>query len=267
MSIGMKIGIFLNKIQTDPNDAALLLSALRKGGADAVLLDREEDIFGIDRLIVLGGDGTVLRAALRAAEFKIPLFGVNYGHTGFLTEFNRGETDGIVALALSASCDSVDRSMLEVELNGKKTVCLNECSLLRGVSPQEENKVAKIGVCIDGSDAGEIAADGIIVATPTGSTAYSLSAGGSILMPECDTFLLTPVCAFSMKSRPIVYPDSATLSFTIPAGHTLLLYGDGKFCGNVSAGDTVRVRKAARRATFLTRDKKSHLLRITEKIN
>ncbi len=264
---GMKIGIFYHRMQANVNDASLLQNILRRAGADAEIFDAEDAISAVDRLIVLGGDGTVLRAARRAAELKIPLFGVNYGHTGFLTEFERGELDGAASLALSFECDRIERAMLEVELNGEKTVCLNECSLNRGVSAEEENKVVKICVQIDGSDAGEIVADGVIVATPTGSTAYSLSAGGSILTPECDEFILTPICAFSMKSRPIVYAASATLSFSIPQGHSLLLYGDGKYLGSVGTGDRVLVRRAKRCATFLTRDKKSYFLRITQKIN
>lgn len=236
-------------------------------GAEAVVFDSEEAICAVDRLIVLGGDGTVLRAARRAAIEGIPLFGINYGHTGFLTEFEEKEREEAVSLAVSPCPDFIDRSMLEVELNGKKTVCLNECSLLRGVSPEKDNRIVRIRVSFDGSDAGEIAADGLIVATPTGSTAYSLSAGGSIILPSCNTFLLTPVCALSMKSRPIVYDASAMLSFSVPEGQDLLLYGDGKFVDRVGPGDTVYIRRADRCATFLTRDKNGYLLRITKKIN
>lgn len=260
----MKIGIFYNTTQAEVASAENLLVSLEKMGADAAIFTQEDAIMGIDRLIVLGGDGTILRAARRAAEQGIPLFGINYGHIGFLTEFERDETAEAIALALSCECDSIERAMLEVELGGKKTVCLNECSLQRKISP-EENKVVKICVQIDGSDAGEIVADGIIVATSTGSTAYSLSAGGSILTPECEAFLLTPVCALSPKSRPIVYSSSAELSFTT-AGD-LLLYGDGKYLGEVKKGDLVRVRKAERSAKFLTRNKKGYFLKITEKIN
>ncbi len=267
MSVGMKIGIYFHKTQVDAEDALTLQTALRRAGADAEIFSTLDAISGVDRLVVLGGDGTVLGAARRAAEFGIPLFGINYGHTGFLTEFERGETGEAVSLALSPACDMLRRAMIELDLNGEKTFCLNECSLLRGISAEDENKVVKIRVQIDGNDAGEIVADGVIVATPTGSTAYSLSAGGSILTPECDAFILTPVCAFSMKSRPIVYSAGATLSFAIPEGHSLLLYGDGKYLGSVGTGDSVIVKKANRCATFLTRNKKSYFLRITEKIN
>lgn len=263
----MRIGIFLNKEQVEASDAEWFLSELRSCGAEAEIFATEDDIRGVDRLVVLGGDGTVLRAARQAALQNIPLFGVNYGHTGFLTEFDRTERAEAISLALSSFCDSLPRSMLEVEFQGKKTVCLNECSLLRSVRPHEESRVVKILATIDGGDAGEIVADGIIVSTPTGSTAYSLSAGGSIMTPACETFMLTPVCAFSMKSRPIVYSSSATLSFTVSEPHGVLLYGDGKYLGEVGMGEYVTVRRAARRANFLTRNKKSYLLRITNKIN
>lgn len=261
----MKVGVFFNQTQADLSSAKNLLALLAQKGAETALFSREEDIGDVDRLIVLGGDGTVLRAARRAAELNIPLLGVNYGHIGFLTEFERDETEEAAALALSLECDHLVRAMLEVELNGVRAFCLNECSLQRRITPSE-NKVVKICVQIDGSDAGDIVADGIIVATPTGSSAYSLSAGGSILTPECEAFSLTPVCAISLRSRPIVYSSSAELSFSVPEGD-LLLYGDGKYLGEVRAGDVVLVRKAKRSATFLTRNKKGYFLKITEKIN
>lgn len=261
----MKIGIYFNQSQTDLSVAENLLRILEEKGAVTTLFHKEEEICNVDRLIVLGGDGTVLRAAKRTAEHKIPLFGINYGHIGFLTEFERDETEDAAAFALLKDCDSLDRAMLDVELNGTHSFCLNECSLQRNVTPSE-NKVVKIGVQIDGCDAGDILADGIIVATPTGSSAYSLSAGGSILMPECEAFSLTPVCAISLRSRPIVYSSSSELSFSIPEGD-LMLFGDGKYLGEVRAGDVVLVRKATRTATFLTRNKKGYFLKITKKIN
>lgn len=263
----MRIGIFLNREQVQESVAEEFLSEFRKSGAEAEIFATEDEIHGVDRLVVLGGDGTVLRAARHAAMHNIPLFGVNYGHTGFLTEFDRTERAEAISLALSSFCDSLPRSMLEVEFQGKKTICLNECSLLRSVQPHEESRVVKIYATIDGGDAGEIVADGIIVATPTGSTAYSLSAGGSIMTPACETFMLTPVCAFSMKSRPIVYSSSATLSFTVSEPHEVLLYGDGKYLGEVGKEDAVTVKRADRRAIFLTRNKKNYLLRIANKIN
>ncbi len=263
----MNVGIYYNDKQVQKDVISAYLHRLAERGARATVFTSEEEIGGVERLIVLGGDGTVLRAARRAAELSIPLVGVNYGRIGFLTEFEKDEMDGAVDLLLDSHCDVLHRYMLEVMCNGKQVYCLNEIALLREISPKEENKVVKISVELDGSDAGEVVADGLIVATPTGSTAYSLSAGGSILTPDCEAFLLTPVCAFSMKSRPIVYPASSELSLRLPAGDSLLLYGDGRFIETVGADEILSVRKAPRCAEFLTKSRKSYFRRITKKIN
>lgn len=262
----MKIGIFFNPNQVEIATVEAFVAAIEKAGSYAVVFSREEEISNIERLIVLGGDGTVLRAARRASELDIPLFGVNYGHLGFLTEFERGTLDEAVSLALNEHCDRVERSMLEVELKGIRTVCLNECVLMRSVAPGEEMELNRFAMAIDGRSAGEVVADGLIVTTPTGSTAYSLSAGGSIMTPDCAAFMLTPVCAISMRSRPIVYDSSSELTFSLSEG-SLLLYGDGRFLGQIGKGDVLTVRKAARSAAFLTCDRAGYFRRLTEKIN
>ena len=109
-------------------------------------------------------------------------------------------------------------------------------------------------------------ADGLIVATPTGSTAYSLSAGGSILTPDCAAFLLTPVCSFSMKARPTVFPDTGELGFTLAEHDALMAYGDGEFLGSVTASTVLSVKRSCRTAKFLTRDPKGFFLKLTEKL-
>ena len=157
--------------------------------------------------------------------------------------------------------------MLEVDLNGMRSHCLNELSMLRPVTEAGENRVIKISIAIDGSSAGEIVADGLIVTTPTGSTAYSLSAGGCIMTPDVESFLLTPVCAFSMRSRPIACSDRSAISFAVEQGTELMLFGDGAFLGSAGAGDKLTVRKSERFATFLTRDKRGFFRRLTGKIN
>ncbi|MDE6274762.1 MAG: NAD(+)/NADH kinase, partial [Clostridiales bacterium] len=227
-----------------------------------------EEISNIDRLAVLGGDGSVLRAARRAVEIGVPIVGINYGTLGFLTEFEKDETEEAAKLLLEKNVKIQQRTMLAVKLNGKVSHCLNEATLLRRVVQQDGNRIVKIAVEIDGQYAGDFTADGIIVATPTGSTAYSLSAGGSIMSPDCATFLLTPVCAFSLRSRPIAYPDGCTLSFRLEAGTVpLLLYGDGVYLGEVGEEDVLTVTKSDRAVSFLTRDKNGFFRRLTEKIN
>lgn len=260
----MRIGIFYHEEKVERSVVEELEELF---GGQAVAFTEEEQISKVDRLVVLGGDGAVLRAARRASEKNIPLVGVNYGTVGFLTEFERGETAAVAELVLNENCDTIKRAMLEVEHAGLRAYCLNELALMRRIAPDSVDGVVRIRVNIDGSPAGEFGADGLIVSTPTGSTAYSLSAGGSILTPDCEAFLLTPVCAFSMKSRPIICSDKSELTFTFPENHAIVLHGDGKFLGEVGKGDLVTVRKSQRSATFLTKGKNDFFRRLTEKIN
>ncbi len=261
----MKFGIFYNTKQTDETNALRLAKMIEKRAGEAIVFSEIEKIGGVDRLIVLGGDGTVLRAAKRASELNIPLVGVNYGNVGFLTEFERGEEEKAVELAF-CDCPVLNRSMLEVALDGKKFCCLNELALLRPVNEQTKSRVAKISVAIDGSSAGDFSLDGMIVATPTGSTAYSLSAGGCLMTPDSSAFLLTPVCSFSLRARPIVYPDHCTLTFSF-SQEPLFLYGDGDFLGQANASNQLTVKKSDRSARFLTQDPNGYFRRLTEKIN
>lgn len=264
----MKVGIFYkeNKIRNE-TIVSEFSEEINRRGNEAVVFRFPEDIGGVDRLIVLGGDGTILSAAHITSQKRIPLVGVNFGTRGFLTEFERKDRMQAVDLALNPSCPVIRRSMLQVEFNGKTAHCLNEMMLHRRVCDGQGGQIATFFVDIDGSDAGEMKADGLIVSTPTGSTAYSLSAGGNILAPDCSVFLLTPVCAFSLRSRPIVFSDSCIISFRFMEGEfPLELYGDGKFLGEVGANDKLTVRKSPRSTSFLTRDKNGFFRRITEKI-
>lgn len=226
-----------------------------------------EQCAGCERIVVLGGDGTILRTARFASEWNIPIVGVNFGKLGFLAEFERDELDDAAKLATSADCSILERSMLEVNLNGKIAYCLNELSILRETRAGASGRTAKISVTIDGSRAGDFNADGLIISTPTGSTAYSLSAGGSIMTPDCDTFQLTPVCAFSLKSRPIAYPDRCELKIILTEERKLVLHGDGIYLGELTQRDALLISKASRRAIFLTRNKNEYFRRLTQKIN
>lgn len=262
----MNIGIYFNPAQASREVAEHLCTLARKRGARAALFSELKEIRDIDRLIVLGGDGTMLRAAKHASRMSLPLVGVNFGTLGFLTEFERDETEKALALALDEHCAMQKRAMLKVGLNGETFYCLNELALLRAVVPERDNRVVRIAVTIDGSTAGEFIADGLIVTTPTGSTAYSLSAGGSIMTPDCETFQLTPVCAFSMRSRPIAYPNRSVLGFLLPR-EALILNGDGVYLGTAGEGDVLTVQKAECAAQFLTRGPGEYFKRLTEKIN
>lgn len=262
----MKVGVFYHPKSVPGSAVERLVSLLEKRGAFPVCFTREEEIAGVDRLVVLGGDGAMLRAARRSSALDLPLVGVNYGTLGFLTEFERGEEEEAASLATDAACEYFRRAMLRAEYRGERYHCLNEIAFMRRIAPDARDAVVHIRANIDGSPAGEFTADGLIVATPTGSTAYSLSAGGCILTPDCEAFLLTPVNAFSLRSRPITCSDKSTLSFTFPEG-VVAMHGDGKFLSELKKGDVVTVCRSERYATFLTKGKHDFFRRLTEKIN
>lgn len=265
----MKIGIVYSKNRMkDENAISAISDEIRRRGHRAVVMPLSDGISDVDRLIVLGGDGTVLHAAREASKRNIPLVGVNYGTLGFLTEFEKEDAVKAIDLVLDENCPAIARSMIEADLDGVSSHCLNEISLMRNFSQERGGQLANISVNLDGEPMGEFAADGLIVATPTGSTAYSLSAGGNIMAPDCPTFLLTPVCAFSLRSRPIAYSDGCELSFNFAEGKApLFLYGDGKFLGEAGYGNKLTVRKSPRSALFLTRNKNGFFRHLTEKLN
>lgn len=263
----MKIGIFYNEKRTQRSEIEETDRLLKQRGAETVVFSREEQIGVVDRLIVFGGDGTILRAARKVSPLGIPLVAVNYGTIGFLAEFEKNETRELIDLVLNENCPLQYRSQLEVSFHGKKFYCLNDLTFMREVSANSHSKTGRISVNINGHDAGVFTADGLIVSTPTGSTAYSLAAGGSILTPDCEVFLLTPVCAFSLRSRPIACSDRSELAFSFPKDSALVLHGDGIYIGEVGEKDVVTVRKAERSAIFLTKEKTDFFRRLTEKIN
>ncbi len=264
----MKVGVLYNRDRVSEGSFPAIAERFARGGAEAVLFSSPEEIEGVDCLLILGGDGTVLRASKPASLYQIPIVAVNYGTLGFLTEFKRGELDAAVDFILSGKHVVLKRTMLEVVFRGKSTHCLNELVLSRPVSPEADSRLVKICVRIDGKEAGIFSADGLILSTPTGSTAYSLSAGGSVMSPDCRTFELTPICAFSLRSRPIVCSDGSTLRFTAEGhGGGLLLHGDGVFLGELDRGEELVVRRSERVATFWVKDEGDTFRRLTEIIN
>ena len=262
----MKVGIFYHIARVNPDDVKRAHGLLISRGASVEFFSSAEEIQGVDRLVVFGGDGSILHAAKKAAVLEIPIVAVNYGTIGFLAEFERGQIEGLVDLVLDENALISRRPGLEITFRGKKYFCLNELAIMREVSPVRPSGTSHIFVSINGHDAGEFTADGLIVSTPTGSTAYSLAAGGSILTPDSESFILTPVCSFSLRGRPIVCSDKSEFSFRFPEGSALILHGDGIYIGETNENDVVIVKKAERNALFLTKDKTDFFRRLTEKI-
>ncbi len=259
----IRVGIFYNRDRVTADTVRSVVQTLSRV-ADCVVFDDADQIADVDRLLVLGGDGTILHAAHRASLFSIPILGVNFGTRGFLAEFERDQLAEALNFLMS-DCAIEPRSMLEVQCGGRSMHCLNEISMRRNTGLSDE-RIAKFSLAIDERPAIRFAADGLIVATPTGSTAYSLSAGGCILSPECQSIILTPICAFSLRFRPVVCPDSSTLVFTV-GEEPLVLHGDGVFLGESVCGDVITIHRSPRTTDFLIKDKNEFFRRLTKKIN
>lgn len=162
-----------------------------------------KDIASVDIAIVFGGDGTVLNVVRALAVFGVPVLGVNLGHLGFLTETTPDNMIEDMRNILAGSYSVEERSILEVDYLDNKYYAVNDVAITRGISLHTIN----IGIDIDGKLADRVRGDGVLVSTPTGSTAYSLSCGGPILDPNLRALTVTAVCPHTLHSRPMVISD------------------------------------------------------------
>ena len=207
----------------------------------------------LDLVVVLGGDGTLLSAARAVARAGVPILGVNLGALGFLTEVPLSELYTILD-ALGKDCCGVEpRSMLECEVIRvgsavKKYTALNDVVITRSAISRLNN----FELYVDQAFVSSYKADGLIVSTPTGSTAYSLAAGGPILMPAVDAFVITPVSPHSLTHRALVVRDSVEIEVLVKTGEEeAYLSVDGQIGMPVRDGDRIRCHKAAYKVQLL----------------
>lgn len=265
----MKIGVMGNsKKIRDEQVLVRFVRFLQSEGYETICFEDVTQIGGVDVIIVLGGDGAILHAATAAAQKNIKVIGINYGTLGFLTEYEKEETEQIKALLVrlkEARCPVLKRTLLETELDGKKYYALNEIAFQRDYSVCN-TQLAKLKVKVNRKEMEKIAGDGLLISTPTGSTAYSLSAGGAVLAPDVPAFMLTPVCAFSFNSRPMVFSDTDVFEVTA-VRKGIMLFIDGKLAGSIQEGTEVTVRKAPFTADFPVRDDSCFFRKIRTKLN
>jgi NAD+ kinase len=201
-------------------------------------------------LVTLGGDGTLLRAARIAAPLGIPLFGINTGRLGFLTEMDgRPAAFETLPQILQAGFETDQRTALQAEAHGRTHFALNDIVVTR-TSPH----MMPFGLFVDGKEAAHVPADGIVVATPTGSTAYSLSAGGPIVAPSVDAFIVTALLPHTLFSRPLVVPSSSTVVVTCDIETSgVALEADGETVDMLEPGDRVTVTRSPMPVLFARR--------------
>ena len=209
----------------------------------------EGDDFNADYVISMGGDGTFLKAAVRVGIKSIPLIGVNMGRLGFLADVLPGEVETALQAVLEGNYNIEEHTAIQISTNGGDFdgchYALNDIAVLK----RDIASMIGIHTNIDGSFLVNYQADGLIVSTPTGSTAYSLSNGGPIIVPQTRTLCLTPVAPHSLNIRPIVISDSSTVTLEVESrSHNYLVAVDGRSY-TMHEGSTVTISKAP----FVTR--------------
>lgn len=219
--------------------------ALRIGRPDIGL--KNEDIYtNSDFIIVLGGDGTLLNIARQSAYYNVPLFGINLGHLGFLTEVEAEEMFPALEKLVAGDYEIEKRMMLEAtvetdNIQMEKMIALNDIGITKGPF----SRIIRMGIYINDDYVDLYSADGVVISSPTGSTAYSLSAGGPIVSPDVKVMIITPICPHILHSRPIVVSHEDVVKVEVCQNNNeVMLTVDGQQGYKLKAGDIVTVRQA-----------------------
>lgn len=215
-------------------------------------------------LITVGGDGTLLRAARFAVEHDIPVLGINTGRLGFLTEFDDDDAriERLPAL-LERGLETEERVALQAEYDGRTHFALNDVVVRKGGIA----RIVPFGLNLDGNQAAHIPADGICVATPTGSTAYFLSAGGSIISPQVEAFGIVPLLPHTLFSRPLIVPISSRI--TISCDSEIVhanLECDGDVASEIAPGSSVVISRHPKKVRFARTSRLNFFGRLEEKM-
>jgi len=226
----------------------------------------EGDDFSADVVISMGGDGTFLKAAGRVGAKEIPIVGVNMGRLGFLADVSPGE----IERAMTAICEGdyvlEDHSVIALSAEGAALegcpYALNDIAVLK----RDNASMISIHTSVNGENLVTYQADGLIVSTPTGSTAYNLSNGGPIMVPETDILCLTPVAPHSLNIRPIVLSDDSEIALTVESrSHNFLVAVDGR-SERLEEGTRVTIRKAAHKVRIIKRHGQKYFSTLREKM-
>ncbi|HVG39920.1 MAG TPA: NAD(+)/NADH kinase, partial [Pyrinomonadaceae bacterium] len=203
----------------------------------------------VDLLVVLGGDGTMIATARLLGERDTPVLGINYGHLGYLAEFHVGEMISALEAILQGEYEVERRVMLDAKLTRGGDV-ISRGRVLNDVviSKSALARIIEIEARFDGQFVNSFRADGLIISTPTGSTAYNLSAGGPIIYPSMNAVVITPICPHTLSNRPLVVPDDVEIEFVLKTEEEVALTLDGQVGYPLKVGDRVGVSRS--RSTF-----------------
>ncbi len=266
----MKVLIYVNKSKESALSSAeklktiLDLKKIEYSVIDEPDLNKKID--GANALFVLGGDGTILKVTSFCIENDLPIIGVNTGKMGFLSEFEPEEMENAVDLLLSGDFIKDERITLVSEYKGIRYIALNDCVIQRTYSDSTSDLVVTLEVSIDDNKVDKIKGDGVIISTPTGSTAYSLSAGGAILAPGINAFSVTPISSHSLLSRPVIYSAEVVCKIRSVSDNSALVI-DGKPVAHIKNGDTVKTYKGDKGIVFLRKKNSDFYRKLSEKLS
>ncbi|MEV6107174.1 NAD kinase [Streptomyces sp. NPDC051940] len=217
-------------------------------GVETLAAAEPEAVEGVELLIVLGGDGTLLRGAEIARSGGVPMLGVNLGRVGFLAEAERDDLDKVVDRVVSREYEVEERMTIDVlvRTNGEvvhRDWALNEAS----VEKAARERMLEVVTEVDGRPVSRFGCDGVVCATPTGSTAYAFSAGGPVVWPEVEALLMVPISAHALFAKPLVTSPKSVLAVEVQdgAGQHGVLWCDGRRTVDLPAGARVEVRRGA----------------------
>ncbi|MCX7956752.1 MAG: NAD(+)/NADH kinase [Endomicrobia bacterium] len=217
-----------------------------------------------DLIITLGGDGTILKVGDFAAKNKIPVAGVNLGTLGYLAEFNFIDIVDLIRDFIDGNLCIEERIILEVRYNNKTHYAINDC-----VIKPMSSKVCSVELFIDNQRISEFIGDGIIIATPTGSTAYSLACGGSIVEPDVNVMLVTPISPHTLSIRPLIISSQRHLKLIAPeykSNKNMLLSLDGQKNFFIEVNDEVNIKVSKEKLLFIPNRRRSFYQILTHKL-
>ncbi len=275
----MRIHLFVNKNRGDAlacaQEAATWLEnhgvdfAADKESAARLGMNEVADceMQNADFVVCFGGDGTVIRASHLCSERGTPILGVHFGRFGFVTQCAGSEVQMCLSAMADGKVEVEPRMMLQAELlRGDATIAtmhaLNEISLQRAVTA----RMLVFQVVIDDQEITRYPADGIVVATPTGSTAYNLSAGGPIVDPSLNAVILTAVAPHTLSARPLVLPPASTVLLRVETEGDAVLSADSQTRLHLLSGDQVKVRRSPRVTNLVRVDPKDFLIKLNERL-
>jgi len=252
------------------------VSAIEEFGAICILEEIAADMLGrkekvnrsavsglSDLVILIGGDGTFLSVAESAVKAQVPIAGFNLGTLGFLTELKKEKIYSSVRNLVKGEFRISERKLLEVNFKNEISLSLNDVVFSKG----DIARIIKLRLEIDDVEVTEIRADGLIVSTPTGSTAYSLSAGGPILAPEVNGVVITPICPHSLTFRPFVVPDSSEIKVTLSSdSDNVVVTLDGQKVIPMSINDVVSVKTGEMKLKMVISDELNYFKLLSEKL-